>query len=945
MRFVLAAILAVSLVPAHADYFPPDDPRTDGMRDIMLAYLRADGWRQEDFLPYVAYLDREQGGRPADWFYDSWLFLMFGGAPSGGAYYNGTATRADWDWYLDLLFAPQQNLAALNACLADVGRVLGQPPRVTPIIIMIPHLSARLESFGDLGDGVELNPSENADRIRAFEWVTDRIMERWEQADLPHLRLWGMYWMHEGVSGNDVEVVQATARHVRDRGLGFHWIPWFRAPGYDAWDGLGFDFAIMQPNFAFTAIPSGALVPNEDRLSVNAYEARRLGLGVEMELQSRVATDPADRLNLQLYLNHGVDELDGYMAGAVRAYYQSYDLVASLYRSDHLEANRLYDDMYRFHKGTYVRRAVSLCEGAAATLNGAPAPQLTDGVWMTRGERPERVVMATSPAVIEVDLAAAQMVGDVRVHVAAREDGRPAAPSHIRVYTSPDGERFERAAEVGCPSLSRAGEWRAGFALALFEPRIARRVRVEVVAAEGSEVGVGEVVMFPTSHALWAQPYHVEGAPAHGPLLTDGRLAASAEAAREDPARALRFSAPAASVAFELDRAWYLDRALAHVWRLERDAQPQMRVHMAGGGRVHETPWADLEAGHEGWIETPLPLMPVDSLTFELRGGAQVAWDQVHARRARNLTRSKPYVIEPPFEANYPDAGGVQLTDGLLSERGFGDRGTVGWFLQDVSVLLDLEESQDLDAVRVHVQGGGHAGVQYPTSIAIWASEDGGTWALLRDEEPHKEQVTYTATAADELIELAWLRADFPPTQARFVRLRFPSHAWLMLSEVEALAGEVNVAQGCPYRITPLPTTRARYGDNAARLTDGEYSRRGDGWKKAVGWDRDSPQITVDMLEPAEVAVMRAHCVGGGHGAVFFPLRLGFSTSLDGETWSEEVFASDPPAESGTETSMAFMGVEVAPRPARYVRVRVAERKGGWVMLDEIEAYPPARED
>lgn len=83
-----AALLVCVLATAsrcQSDYCAPDSPRSGGMRDIMLAYIAPDRWASEDFLPYVAYRDKGAGGEPRDWFYDSFLFLMYAGAPSGGA--------------------------------------------------------------------------------------------------------------------------------------------------------------------------------------------------------------------------------------------------------------------------------------------------------------------------------------------------------------------------------------------------------------------------------------------------------------------------------------------------------------------------------------------------------------------------------------------------------------------------------------------------------------------------------------------------------------------------------------------------------------------------------------------------------------------------------------------------------------------------------------------
>ncbi|MBU0610986.1 MAG: DUF4855 domain-containing protein, partial [Armatimonadetes bacterium] len=229
MRHCLLLLsLLLFCAAARADFAPPQTARYGNMRDIMLAYMQPGHWAQADFLPYVAYLDKAAGGVPRDWFYDAWLFLMFGGAPDGGSYIHGTAKLDGWQFYVDQLFMPDRNLAALDACLEDVGRRLNSPGRVCRVIIMIPYLSAKTEGFGDVdGDGQPENAALDTDRLKAFRWVVDTILSRWREHHYAHLQLDGFYWMNEGIGGRDEAVGRATGEHLHQRGMNFHWIPWF----------------------------------------------------------------------------------------------------------------------------------------------------------------------------------------------------------------------------------------------------------------------------------------------------------------------------------------------------------------------------------------------------------------------------------------------------------------------------------------------------------------------------------------------------------------------------------------------------------------------------------------------------------------------------------------------------------------------------------------------
>ncbi len=902
----------------------------------MLAYLGRDDWKQADFLPYVAYLDKQAGGKPRDWFYDAWLMLMYGGAPSGGTYADGTANKTDWESYLDLLFAPQQNLAALNACVDDVGKQLGDPNHTCPVIIMIPYLDGKLKSFGSL-DGKAINPANQDDRVRAFRWCVDQFLSRWRPQAYPHLKLWGFYWMMEGVYAQDEAVVRGTADIVRARGLGFHWIPWFSAGGFDKWRALGFDLVVMQPNYAFLSTPPGAVVPDEDRLTQNANLARQGSLGVEMELDAGIEGSPAKRLNLQLYLNHGVEELDGYMSGAVRAYYQATDYIARLYKSDLPDCNRLYDDLYRFHKGTYQRRAVSLCEGAAASVNGKPAPWLTSGAWATREDRASRVPAVTAPATLDVDLGALQRLGDVRVHLVARGEGQPARPTSLRLLTSPDGKQYHLATEAAGPRLEPVGAWREGFALLTCTPHFARHVRVELQAAPGATVAPDQVVIFPAPHLLWAAPCTIQGrltgSPAEAAVaLTDGRLSRGV-----GQAGSVSFRDAGGAVTLQLEEAWVLSRALAHAHWQPGAAAPRCRVSTLAAGRsTHVSPWAVATGQGEGWVQIPLPSPTAQALRFELSGGPDVGWDELQVLPTPNLAQGKPYQVIPGFPAKYPDPGLKKLTDGALSEKGFGDGKTVGWYDQTPVITLDLGSVRPLNAVRVHSEGGGYAAVNHPAAMEAWGSEDGEQWRLLSGQEPQK-QVTASEKLGEELMELAWLRQDFPPWPVRYLRLKLQPRGWLMLSEVEALVGEGNVARGCSYYLAPQPKSEQSYADDGVRLTDGETSRPSDGWSKVVGWMEGRPEIVVDLLKPTRVSLVRAHVLGGGNGGVYFPLSVAVATSEDGKQWSAEERVENHLPESGAQSLVAFMDLRLSPRVARYLRLRL-ERKA-WVMIDEVQAF------
>lgn len=913
-----AAVLALAafVIETRADFC---SPQSAGMRDIMLVYAQAGGWRAENFRPYVAYLDR--AGKPVDWFYDAYLFLMFGGAPSGQAYIDGATDRKDWEYYLNEEFAADREFAALEATVESVAQALHVPAPTVPVIAMIPYPSAKQKAFGDAdGDGATENLSADSDREKAVAWFLREFLLRWNSRSFRHLKLWGFYWMNEGVSPADESIVRAAARAVHGRDYKFLWIPWFRAPGVEKWRELGFDLAIMQPNYAFIP-PSGRLrVPDENRLTTAANVCRRLGMGVEMELNMGLDLDAhrdapvdlRDRINLRLYLNHGDATLDGYRDGAVRAYYQGYNAIAGLGVSADPALRCLYDDLYRFHKGTYAPHP-------PYQPLAAPEACLTDGRWRTRPDAAVKAVVLSGPqAMLTLPLEGPRLADDVRVHFAG-----DVPPQRVRlaVSASPSGGDFEEVAAVD--EIALRPEDGGGFVTLTFPVRTVRQLRLTVETRVGESVAVDEVLLMPSAHLLCGSPYVVTDRAADPwGCLTDG-VAGGGEKAVWPGARG--------EVRFDLPEAWYAKALMVHFRKTEGKAFSPRVSSDAGSA----------DADREGWATIPLNReVRALSLALEDSAAGRVAVDEVALLPARNLALGCAYTYDPPFRARYPDSGGRELTDGEVS-GGFGDGKTVGWAewsgAHEVAVCLDLGASYALEAAEAHVQGGGYASVNFPERVAVFVSEDGLAWTRAATSVGAPEK-TASRDVGGSRCELGWVRLALPGVRGRYVRFRFEPKGWLMLSEVRVFSSGKNIAQNLPYSLNPQPVGEETYADNTGLLMDGYYVKAGSGWKACAGFDKADPTVTADLGVVRRVQAARLHVQGGGPGGVRFPDRVTMETSVDGTAWLFAGETSEHPAEDGRKAAAAFMGAVFEPRDARFVRFRVKRR--GWAMLDEIEVLP-----
>ncbi len=906
-------------------------------RDIMLVYCERP-WNLQQFLPYVAYLDTN--GKPQDWFYDSFLFMMYGGAPSGQTYYDGATNKQDWEHFLNAVFASDTGFAALEEAMVKVAEQLRSPVPTMPVMVMIPYPSPRQENFGDVdGDGNSEDLRQDADRLKVVRWFIRSFLQRWREKKYPHLYLWGFYWMNEGIDARDENIVRETAVLIHRLRYQFLWIPYFNAPGIERWRELGFDLAILQPNFAFMKVSPGTLrIPDENRLTVTANRCRQLGMGIEMELNEALFSDEAYRVNLQMYLDHGDKELDGYQHDLPRATYQGYDTIARLCRSENPRLRALYDDLYRFHQRKYTRRKPyqPLLTPRLEGYSWKELECLTDRVWRTRADRAVSYVkLRPGVHTLEFNLLEGLIVSDFRVHWVLTREDRLSPPRLVRLLLSGEafGEQFEEVAAEDLFELDVDNG--GGFTILHFPMRFARRARLVVEVGEGENVGVDEVLLMPAPHLLWGKELLVEGAP-HSAVgyLTDGVVNTGGALCRN-----LKLSVPPEILGQHVaDALWLHFHLVSQLY-----TEPVVTVFL-NGEQLGE-PITLRFSSREMWVRITLPpdrLPHKLELTVTERHLGATGLDEVALLPARNLALGRPYVLEPPFPAAYPDPDGKKLTDGEITREGFGDGKTVGWSEWDgtseVTLVFELEQVASVDEVALHLQGGGYGAVHFPRFVGASVSEDGVRWRLVSStRQPPASTEPLTLSDGLGRAELGWLRLPMHGEKARLVKLRLKVHGWLMLSEVQILSAGQNLALGRPYTLQPAPTSSARYADNTGKLTDGVYSTEGSGWALCAGFDQGEPSVTVDLQVLKPIRLARAHLVGGGPGAVWFPEEMRVAVSVDGKQWFPVGATRERPAESGDKPAVGFMAVQFAPRQARYVRFQFVRR--GWLMVDELEVW------
>ena len=338
----------------------------------------------DELLPMVGYVDAD--GKVTDTFFDSLTFLSHGYTPNTGGrdqndFYNHLiydaskmggmedpasicATREDWETYLDFLFTytdgtgAKYNLDALEEAVAQVKEATGKADYEVGVkIAFYPPILCQ-DDWGTLPGGSrslnfkvsETNTAEQAlaDRMAASRWYMDEVVSRFNAKNYKNIRLDGFYWydevMHYDVDPLVLETAQGVTSYVHSLNGGayqIYWIPFYQASGFRAWKSFGFDYAIMQPNYAFDANAS------EQRITDTAELCKKYGLGIEMEFGGI-----SDKYITQFrqYLTNGADSKLGYQNNSLIAWYTGTWGISET-SQDKAGTRYIYDAMYDFFTG------------------------------------------------------------------------------------------------------------------------------------------------------------------------------------------------------------------------------------------------------------------------------------------------------------------------------------------------------------------------------------------------------------------------------------------------------------------------------------------------------------------------------------------------------------------------------------------------------------------
>lgn len=314
---------------------------------------------KEDFKPYVSYLDKEM--KRQDYMFDGFLFMPY--APQmDGATFSPTGAKPTnkkhWETFIDRIFREGYEMSALNEAVKEAKADLPNRSYEAKAVVAIPYPRPDQSDFGDVdGDGVSenLNVSEIGEeqalknRQKVVKWFIDEVNRRFDEKGYEEVSLVGFYWYNEYVSHQiselEHELIQYTGDYVRSQDAKFQWIPYYFARGWNDWKDLGFDSALLQPNYMFHA---NSTVDRVDTIAQAAYDH---GMGVEIEMSDAVLTNEASRNRYYAYLDKGFEY--HYMTQSFSGFYQQVKTLLQAANSASPEAREVYDKTYQYIKGTY----------------------------------------------------------------------------------------------------------------------------------------------------------------------------------------------------------------------------------------------------------------------------------------------------------------------------------------------------------------------------------------------------------------------------------------------------------------------------------------------------------------------------------------------------------------------------------------------------------------
>jgi hypothetical protein len=177
-----------------------------------------------------------------------------------------------------------------------------------------------------------------------------------------------------------------------------------------------------------------------------------------------------------------------------------------------------------------------------------------------------------------------------------------------------------------------------------------------------------------------------------------------------------------------------------------------------------------------------------------------------------NIALGKPYELSPPPSYEHcSDPGDVtQLTDGQYTVGYFWtQKSTVGWYLYDPQITVDLGQVQPISGIMINVPGGGVAGVQFPAEVTYLVSDDNVSFREVARLTPRGLKQDGKQWYTHKFL------ADDLQTRGRYVMIRLAkTGSTVFTDEIEIYKGDFD----------PAGVRFATAGQSRLEMSYGQYS-------------------------------------------------------------------------------------------------------------------------
>jgi hypothetical protein len=310
----------------------------DSLQRIVLVYI--DKYNNMTISDYKVLLSYYNGSTINDTFFNTFLFLgQFSNSGESYEGYEKGSSYASWMWWLSKIFGKDGQMEILNNATEEVSKQTTL--KEVSVIVMIPRPLTNLTL------------EERYENVKAY---VAKTIQLFNEGNYNKLKLIGFYWMCETVSSQDYNLVKEVSRLVHSLGLKFYWIPYFGAEGVDKWQELGFDYVMLQPNFAFSNVDT-------NRFSTVNEITKKLNISIEMELATFVY-NPRVTWQESFILYMYYSSLYNWQDLPVLSYFNGNQFSQNLFK----DYRTYYDLVYMHVKGKDLRNSKMVADGYNAYI-------------------------------------------------------------------------------------------------------------------------------------------------------------------------------------------------------------------------------------------------------------------------------------------------------------------------------------------------------------------------------------------------------------------------------------------------------------------------------------------------------------------------------------------------------------------------------------------------